>query len=127
MIEPRRDHATRFKPKLDSLAKKPISVFLPKDVDAVVRSLPDRSRWLREAIMEKLKWEKLMQPNTASSKLQGKGDGNNTHDQPSLSIAERLRHRERAFVDGPPDLSERETRKKIAQSATDERFTARQD
>jgi hypothetical protein len=74
---------------------------------------------LREAIIEKLKREEPIEPNTASSKLQGKGDedGNNTHNQPSLSIAERLRHRERAFVEGPPDLSERETRKKTAQSA----------
>lgn len=98
-----------------------------KDVNAIVRLLPNRSHWLREAIMEKLNREKLMQPNTASSELQGKGDGNNPHNQPSLSIAERLRCRERAFVDGPPDLSERETRKKIAQSATDEHFAARQD
>lgn len=35
------------------LSKSPISVRLPEDVDAFVRSLPNRSQWLVEAILDK--------------------------------------------------------------------------
>ena len=62
MTEARRDYATRFQLRPNSLARKPISVFLPKDVDAIVRSLPNRSHWLREAIMEKLNRDEITQP-----------------------------------------------------------------
>ena len=42
--------ATQFKPKPDSLAEKPISVYLEKIDDEAVRSLPNRSEWLRTVI-----------------------------------------------------------------------------
>ena len=44
--------ATQFKPKPDSLARTPVSVTLDKSVDALVRSLPSRSAWLRRVITE---------------------------------------------------------------------------
>jgi hypothetical protein len=56
MNQERGDHETRFKPlgvgvKHDT---KPICVLLPTELDAYVRSLPNRSQWLREAIAEKM-------------------------------------------------------------------------
>lgn len=50
MTEQRSDYLTRFQSQPDSLATKPISVFLPKEVDQLVRSLPNRSEWLRRVI-----------------------------------------------------------------------------
>ena len=46
----RGDIATRFQPKPDSLAEKPVSVYLEKADDQAVRSLPNRSEWLRRVI-----------------------------------------------------------------------------
>lgn len=37
----------------------PICVMLPPDLDAYVRSLPNRSEWLRQAIKEKMERELL--------------------------------------------------------------------
>jgi len=49
----RRDYLTRFQPTgVEPLADKPTAVFLPKDVDAYVRSLPNKADWLRNAIAE---------------------------------------------------------------------------
>jgi hypothetical protein len=48
----RRDIETRFKPKPDSLARVAVSTNLPKDVDVLVRKLPNRSEWLRRVITE---------------------------------------------------------------------------
>lgn len=51
MTEIRGDYLTRFQPVgAEALAEKPVSVFLSKDVDQYVRSLPNRAEWLREAI-----------------------------------------------------------------------------
>jgi len=51
----RRDYLTRFQPTgAEPLAEKPISVFLPKGIDAYVRSLPNRAEWLRRAIEQAL-------------------------------------------------------------------------
>lgn len=36
---------------------KPVSVLLPPDLDQFVRSLPNRSAWIREAIKEKIERE----------------------------------------------------------------------
>ena len=36
---------------------RPVSVMLPPDLDAIVRSLPNRSEFIREAIAEKVKKE----------------------------------------------------------------------
>ncbi len=44
-----------------------------------------------------------------------------------LTIHERLAQRERSFLEGPSNLSERETRKRIAYESADERHQARQD
>lgn len=53
MSEIRPDYLTRFKPVGDeALAKKPIAVLLPKDLDRYVRSLPNRAECLRQAIAE---------------------------------------------------------------------------
>lgn len=35
------------------VAERPVAVKLPQDLDAYVRSLPNKSEWLREAIAEK--------------------------------------------------------------------------
>ena len=50
----RADRLTRFKSTQEAeLAEQPVSVVLPKELDEFVRSLPDRSKWLREAVAEK--------------------------------------------------------------------------
>lgn len=37
----------------EAMASKPVAVRLAKEIDAYVRSLPNRTEWLREAIAEK--------------------------------------------------------------------------
>lgn len=44
-----------------------------------------------------------------------------------LTIQERLAQRERFFLEGPSNLSKRETRKRIAHDSVDERHQDRQD
>lgn len=39
--------------------QKPVSVMLPPELDEIVRSLPNRSEFIREAIAEKVKKEIL--------------------------------------------------------------------
>jgi hypothetical protein len=57
----RPDFLTRFQQQGDvAMAKQPITVRLPEDIDAIVRALPNRTEWLREAIMEKLDREDLL-------------------------------------------------------------------
>jgi hypothetical protein len=57
----RPDFLTRFQQQGDvPMAKQPITVRLPEDIDAIVRALPNRTEWLREAIMEKLDREDLL-------------------------------------------------------------------
>jgi hypothetical protein len=56
----RRDIETRFKPQQGSYAI-PVAVALPKDIDKVVRSLPNRSEWLRRVITEAAQRELLNQ------------------------------------------------------------------
>lgn len=48
----RKDYLTRFQPKLNAIASQPISVFLPKELDAIIRALPNRSHGLRRIIGE---------------------------------------------------------------------------
>lgn len=54
----------RFPPPKDiegvELARRPTCVKLPIAIDAIVRSLPDRSAWLRAAILEKLERDGLV-------------------------------------------------------------------
>jgi len=58
--KPRKDIETRFKQKGEvAKAKSPISVRLPEDVDKIVRTIPNRSEWIAEAIKEKLAREEM--------------------------------------------------------------------
>ena len=56
MAEVRADHKTRFKGKGVGIKKKkkPVSVMLPEDLDEIVRAMPNRSEFIRQAIIEKL-------------------------------------------------------------------------
>ena len=57
-IQERADYLTRFQPKGPvPMAERPLSVRLPADVDALVRSIPNRTEWLRDAILEKVQRE----------------------------------------------------------------------
>jgi len=58
--ENRGDYLTRFESAGVGTKSKqaPISVMLPIEIDAIVRSLPNRSEWVRAAIAEKLAREK---------------------------------------------------------------------
>jgi hypothetical protein len=57
----RADFLTRFQPQGDvPMAKQPITVRLPEDIDTIVRSLPNRTEWLREAILDRLGQEELL-------------------------------------------------------------------
>ncbi|MGL4497561.1 MAG: hypothetical protein ACRCU2_00740 [Planktothrix sp.] len=50
----------QFKPEgQQAMARKVISTKLPEDIDALVRSLPNYSRFVREAVIEKLEREGL--------------------------------------------------------------------
>jgi metal-responsive CopG/Arc/MetJ family transcriptional regulator len=40
--------------------QKPVSVMLPQEIDVVVRSLPNRSEYIRQAIAEKLEKDGLL-------------------------------------------------------------------
>ncbi|MCT7964210.1 hypothetical protein NG791_26380 [Laspinema sp. D1] len=54
--------AMQFKPAKDrALARKAIATKLPEDLDALVRSLPNHSQFVREAIIEKLQREGLVE------------------------------------------------------------------
>jgi hypothetical protein len=53
----RGDIETRFKPQPDSLARQMLGARVSKDIDAVVRALPNRSEWLRRVITEAAKRE----------------------------------------------------------------------
>lgn len=59
----RGDFVTQFKSRGVGTrsGQTPISVLLPVEIDSLVRSLPNRSEWLREAIAEKLEKEQRMQ------------------------------------------------------------------
>lgn len=50
---------TQFKPKGEiPRSKQPIGIRLPLDLDAIVRSLENRTEWIESAIREKLEREK---------------------------------------------------------------------
>lgn len=56
----RPDFLTRFQVQGEKpLTSSPMSVRLPPELDAIVRSLPNRTAWLRDAIIEKLQREEL--------------------------------------------------------------------
>ncbi len=52
-------------------------------------------------------------------------DNHNASVELSLTIAQRLAQRKRFFLEGPSNLSERETRKRIAYNRVSERHQAR--
>lgn len=66
---------------------------------------------------------------TVSSENPIRQDSNHGDNERCLTIAERLAlaSQERCFLDGPTELSDRETRKKIARSAALTRHEVRQD
>lgn len=43
----------------EALSRIPVSVKLPKDLDAIVRSQPNRNQWMIEAVLEKISREML--------------------------------------------------------------------
>jgi hypothetical protein len=59
MSEVRADYKTRFKGKGVGVKhkQKPVSVMLPEDIDTIVRAMPNRSEFIRQAIIEKLERE----------------------------------------------------------------------
>lgn len=59
----RADHKTRFtgQGKGTKSKQQPISVMLPADIDSIVRALPNRSEWIRDAIIQKLKREGMLE------------------------------------------------------------------
>lgn len=59
MTQTTTDYRTRFESNGvgTKLKQKPVSVMLPAKVDAVVRAMPNRSQFIREAIIEKLERE----------------------------------------------------------------------
>ena len=59
MSEVRADYKTRFKGKGIGVKHKqrPVSVMLPEDIDTIVRAMPNRSEFIRQAIIEKLERE----------------------------------------------------------------------
>jgi|GEM_PF-3766564 len=52
------NHRTRFK-ATKNLSATPVSVKLPRHIDEIVRTIPNRSQWLTDAIVDKLKKEGL--------------------------------------------------------------------
>ena len=54
------DHKFKGKGLGTSDKQSPVSVKLPPEIDSIVRSLPNRSEFLREAIAEKLRKEGLL-------------------------------------------------------------------
>ena len=57
----RADILTRFQQEGPMpMAKSPLTVRVPEDVDVIVRGLPDRNQWLRDAILEKLERDGLL-------------------------------------------------------------------
>ena len=59
MAKVRADHKTRFQDKGVGTKhkQKPVSVMLPEEIDEIVRAMPNRSEFIRQAIIEKLKRE----------------------------------------------------------------------
>jgi hypothetical protein len=59
MSKVRADYQTRFQGKgIGTKHKqKPVSVMLPEEIDMVIRAMPNRSEFIRQAIIEKLERE----------------------------------------------------------------------
>lgn len=50
------------------LAKKPVAVMLPVVIDEYVRSLPNRTEWLRRVICEAVEKEKLAEKHSTGDR-----------------------------------------------------------
>ena len=61
MTKIRGDYKTRFKGKGLGIThkQKPVSVMLPKEMDEIVRAMPNRSEFIRQAIAEKLERDRI--------------------------------------------------------------------
>ena len=59
MTKVRADYKTRFKGKGVGIKhkQKPVSVMIPDEIDAIIRAMPNRSEFIRQAIIEKLERE----------------------------------------------------------------------
>ena len=62
MTEERADYKTRFEGQgMGSKSKQPpICAIFPADVDKILRSLPNRSEYIRDAVIDKMKRDKLI-------------------------------------------------------------------
>lgn len=58
LFKPKLNVGSQFKKHIVPLAKHPINMKLPPFLDDYVRSLPNKSEWLREAIAEKIAKER---------------------------------------------------------------------
>ncbi len=63
MTKVRGDYKTRFKSKGvgTKYKQKPVSVLLPTEIDEVVKAMPNRSEFIRQAVLEKLEREGKLQ------------------------------------------------------------------
>lgn len=59
--QPRDPSTQRFQEKPGAYARTPVSVLLPKEIDRVVRALPNRTEWLRRVITEAAEREGLLE------------------------------------------------------------------
>ncbi len=58
----RADYKTRFKGRgIGTKNKqKPVSVMLPQEIDEIVKAMPNRSEFIRQAVIEKLERDSLL-------------------------------------------------------------------
>ncbi len=58
----RADHKTRFKTRgIGTKNKqKPVSVLLPQEIDEIVKAMPNRSEFIRQAVREKLERDSII-------------------------------------------------------------------
>jgi hypothetical protein len=89
----------------------------PAEIDTVLDSLGDKQEnFVKEAVIEKAQREGLLKS----------FDQLSSPTSQSLSVGARLNQRERVFLNGPADLSDRSTRKQIAHDIVDERHQSQQ-
>jgi hypothetical protein len=83
----------------------------PVEIDTVLDGLGDKqAEFVGEAVIEKAQREGLLKSLDPPS----------SSEPQVLSIGDRLSQRERIFLDGPADLSERSVRKQVVHDTVDE-------
>jgi hypothetical protein len=88
----------------------------PAKIDDILESLgAKQDDFVKAAVVEKAQRERLLKSL----------DQHPQPEPPALSIGDQLNQRERVFLDGPTDLSERRVRKQIAHDSVDDRHQAR--